>query len=624
MDGLALPINPVVVGGSASVHTPAPGQMNVQQGTQRAVIAWDSFNIGTNAQVRFVQPNSQAIAVNRVTGNDAQPTQILGRLRGNGRIVVLDTNGVMFGPDSRVDAAGLLASTGNIDTAAFMADTQDRIALTQAGDIGARVENHGQITVAQSGLAALVAPHVVNHGVITANLGRVVLAGAETATLDLYGDGLFAITAPAATQGMSVTQAGTVTANGGTIHLTTQDTQAALANVINLGGVTRAQTVNARPGVISLRTGQNGRVRVTGVAVADGDLTLHADRDIELAADNALVPPQLRSNQSGTMTITTARGQLMTHGLTDVFGKYNAGDVRVTLGGGGNLADALAAIGNFGSGQTEFMLGAAQFSGDATVTGNNVTLRSLAPDAPAVIAGQNYALRLLGDNISLQDLRLESQGDGLLVGDGARDFSRATLSNVAVAAQNVGVFIQNAEVAGLDTLRVQGGDYGLILDGAAARVAQDNLAGLHLIGQTQDYIRLQNGAMAGQRLLARDVTIGNNNKAQGVLVTGHSLSDADYNFLADRIVDGLDFAGLGLVDLGRSAPKVVVPIDYTQRVDVRHYVPGTARAPVFAVGAGREDVPRLAAAIGTALNALSPGAGSEDEEDDDAVVQSSF
>ena len=49
------------------------------------------------------------------------------------------------------------------------------------------------ITVKQTGLAALVAPQVANSGVINAKLGHVVLAGAEDATLDLYGDGLVSI-----------------------------------------------------------------------------------------------------------------------------------------------------------------------------------------------------------------------------------------------------------------------------------------------------------------------------------------------------------------------------------------------------------------------------------------------
>ena len=39
-------------------------------------------------------------------------------------------------------------------------------------------------------LAAFVAPHVVNEGVITANFGRVTLGSAKAFTLDLYGDRL--------------------------------------------------------------------------------------------------------------------------------------------------------------------------------------------------------------------------------------------------------------------------------------------------------------------------------------------------------------------------------------------------------------------------------------------------
>ena len=57
-------------------------------------------------------------------------------------------------------------------------------------DPRAAVVNHGRITVAQKGFAALVAPGVANSGVIQAKLGKVVLAGAETYTVDFYGDGL--------------------------------------------------------------------------------------------------------------------------------------------------------------------------------------------------------------------------------------------------------------------------------------------------------------------------------------------------------------------------------------------------------------------------------------------------
>ncbi|AWJ94242.1 hypothetical protein Sp245p_31095 (plasmid) [Azospirillum baldaniorum] len=47
-------------------------------------------------------------------------------------------------------------------------------------------------------MAALVAPHVRNSGVIRAKLGKVALGGAETFTLDFHGDGLISFDASSA------------------------------------------------------------------------------------------------------------------------------------------------------------------------------------------------------------------------------------------------------------------------------------------------------------------------------------------------------------------------------------------------------------------------------------------
>ena len=47
------------------------------------VITWQSFSIGATAAVRFVQPNSSSIALNRVLGPD--PSSILGSLFGFAR-----------------------------------------------------------------------------------------------------------------------------------------------------------------------------------------------------------------------------------------------------------------------------------------------------------------------------------------------------------------------------------------------------------------------------------------------------------------------------------------------------------------------------------------------------------
>jgi len=94
-------------------------------------------------------------------------------------------SGVVFTQGAQVNAAGWCVAAG-ITNKNFMAGT---LSFDQAAKPGAQVVNRGNITIKQAGLAALVAPQVVNAGTITATLGHVVLAGAKTATLDLYGDG---------------------------------------------------------------------------------------------------------------------------------------------------------------------------------------------------------------------------------------------------------------------------------------------------------------------------------------------------------------------------------------------------------------------------------------------------
>ena len=138
---------------------------------------------------RHVQPPSaNAVALNRVTGPD--PSQIAGRIDANGQIILVNQSGVNFYKGAQVNAAGVMVSAAGISNQNFMAGVMK---FDQPGDPNARIDNQGSITVDQGGAAALVAPRVANSGTITARLGHVVLAGAKTATLDLYGDGLLSL-----------------------------------------------------------------------------------------------------------------------------------------------------------------------------------------------------------------------------------------------------------------------------------------------------------------------------------------------------------------------------------------------------------------------------------------------
>ena len=90
----ALPTGGEVAAGSASISGSA-GSTTINQTTQNVSINWQSFNIGKGETVNFAQPNSSAIALNRVLGSD--PSSILGNLNANGKVFLINPNGVLFG-----------------------------------------------------------------------------------------------------------------------------------------------------------------------------------------------------------------------------------------------------------------------------------------------------------------------------------------------------------------------------------------------------------------------------------------------------------------------------------------------------------------------------------------------
>jgi filamentous hemagglutinin family protein len=113
----ALPSGGKVAMGQATI-TQSGNNLNVVQASQRAVINWDSFNVGSQAKVEFIQPNAQASTLNRVAS--ASASQIDGMLKSNGQIVISNANGVIFSKTAQVDVGGMVATTMNINDKDFM------------------------------------------------------------------------------------------------------------------------------------------------------------------------------------------------------------------------------------------------------------------------------------------------------------------------------------------------------------------------------------------------------------------------------------------------------------------------------------------------------------------------
>lgn len=106
------------VNAQTPVQTTSPqGQpvVTVQQTGQQALLNWSSFNVGRNTTLSFDQSlgganAAQWVAINKVAPNIA-PSQILGSIKAQGQVYVLNQNGIIFGGSSQVNVGALVVST---------------------------------------------------------------------------------------------------------------------------------------------------------------------------------------------------------------------------------------------------------------------------------------------------------------------------------------------------------------------------------------------------------------------------------------------------------------------------------------------------------------------------------
>jgi hypothetical protein len=287
-----------------------------------------------------------------VVGED--PSAILGRLTANGQVFLVNPNGIYFGKDSQIDVAGLVASTHNIRNDDFLAGHYN---FNIPGKPGASVINEGAIRIADTGIAAFVAPSVENRGVIVAKLGKVVLAAANGFTLDFTGDHLinFLVGDEVAKTAFDidgkqltsfVENAGRIEAQGGYVLLTAKAAEKAIHSVINQSGTIEATTVGTHKGEIILQAGK-GSLSVSGTLDASapngGD-----GGSIETSGGHVIIDPITRittaalSGKTGhwlidptDYTIAASGGEITGAGLAGYLAATHV-EVQTAASGSGN------------------------------------------------------------------------------------------------------------------------------------------------------------------------------------------------------------------------------------------------------------------------------------------------
>ena len=184
-----LPVFSVAQVGSATLQLQQQGNtlvVTTTNGTTAGTsgyssLNWQSFSIAAGHSVRFEQPHTASVSINRVSGGP--PSDLMGSLSSNGRLVLVNPAGITVGANAVVDTAGFTASTIDALDADLIAGRQGALlrsrALDSATATAADVSVQGSI-IARHGDVFLVGGNVTHRGRIEAQEvaqegGRVVL-----------------------------------------------------------------------------------------------------------------------------------------------------------------------------------------------------------------------------------------------------------------------------------------------------------------------------------------------------------------------------------------------------------------------------------------------------------------
>jgi len=263
-----LPQGGTVASGQVRIGTPTGNTLTINQSSSKAIVDWNSFSVGADASVNFVQPNSGAAILNRVTG--ATPSTIAGQINANGQVFLVNPNGIAITPTGSVQVGGgFVASTLDIGNADFNAGI-----LNFAGKgASAAVSNAGRISGTPGSFVGLIGGSVSNSGTISVPLGKVGLGAGEKVTLDPTGDGFLQVTVPTGATTANgqalIDVGGRIRATGGSVEIKAATAQQAVRDVVNVSGSIGARSVRGHSGNIVL-DGGSGTVTVSGTLAANG------------------------------------------------------------------------------------------------------------------------------------------------------------------------------------------------------------------------------------------------------------------------------------------------------------------------------------------------------------------
>lgn len=335
--------------------------VNIDQTQQQAILNWKTFNVGTQTTLEFDQHgNTNWVALNRVDATTG-PSQILGNMKADGQVYVINQSGIIFGGASQINVGALIASTANMTDQQFL---NKGIYSTQAGttylpsftgatgkiivESGAQITTNAPASVTSGGgYVLLMGSEVTNAGSISTPKGQTVLAAGQDFVLR-KGFGTDA-NQNSSTVGIEISpfiavgsSSGTVT-NAGLIFSQQGDITMAGHTVLQDGILLSTTSVNQR-GTIHLlnsATDTDGSVALTGDSLTailpeldSTDTALNVKRDALIAASggNLLATGQFDNLSALVDRKDRSRVEIVTGGTA------NFEDNSLTLAQGGDVS----------------------------------------------------------------------------------------------------------------------------------------------------------------------------------------------------------------------------------------------------------------------------------------------
>ncbi|MBH3093047.1 GLUG motif-containing protein [Serratia ureilytica] len=259
----ALPSGQNIVAGKGDITTNGQN-MTIDQHSDKLITQWDNFNVGGNESVTFRQPGDKSVALNRVVGVNGSDIQ--GRIDANGKVFIVNPNGVLFGKNAQVNVGGLVVSTRDISDADFMAGKNRFVGSSQA-----EIVNEGKIIASEASSIALLGAKVNNRGVIQANMGTVALGAGDDITLNFDGNKLLSLQIDKAAVDALASNGGMIRADGGQVLMSARAAGDSLRTVVNNQGIITADTLREQSGRIVLDGGDHGVVNVAGTLSASAN-----------------------------------------------------------------------------------------------------------------------------------------------------------------------------------------------------------------------------------------------------------------------------------------------------------------------------------------------------------------